>query len=311
MWTRMKWLDRRLDRSITFFHVCSVFLSKYRCPCCSSRSRGLYHRSWASAASVGRSSAGSVCGGRSPVSDPDGEPADETLQRPLPHLYQQTGPHGRQPQPSPAADEVKNPHSTHLLTTVYPVGPFLTFADLFVLNKLKYRYKSMNIWREAVFRLMQTYHTPVSFLVHMRSFSPNNIVISCGFPSFIVVCVYVYVCTYVLSSQNQTKPQCGICEHSHRPGGEHARHHWPCRGKELVFWRTFWVRDFYFGSWKHMNRSISDMPLIFCIVCTVNDTLIHFRVYFTDSLTAREGSFHFKWDWRQLGYRHQWQKSLE
>lgn len=64
------------------------------------------------------------------MSDPDGEQADETIQRPLPHIHQQTGPHGRQPQPSPAADEVKNPHSVH--TIVHPIGPFLTFADLLV-----------------------------------------------------------------------------------------------------------------------------------------------------------------------------------
>lgn len=50
------------------------------------------------------------------MSDHDGEQADEALQRPLPHLHQQAGPHGRQPQPSPAANEVRCAHIYKITT---------------------------------------------------------------------------------------------------------------------------------------------------------------------------------------------------
>lgn len=84
--------------------ACCVFCSK--CPYWSLRSRGLYHRGGASTARAGRSCVGPVCSRGSPVSDHDSEQTDEALQCPLPHLYQQVGPHGRQPQASPAANEV-------------------------------------------------------------------------------------------------------------------------------------------------------------------------------------------------------------
>lgn len=106
----MLFLPCRQAKRITFSCLQSFF-SKCHFSCCSSRSRRLHHRSGASVARAGRSRAGSVFGGRSPVSDHDGEQADETLQRPLPHLHQQAGPHGCQPQPSPAADEVPHAHS--------------------------------------------------------------------------------------------------------------------------------------------------------------------------------------------------------
>lgn len=47
------------------------------------------------------------------MSDHDSEQADEALQRPVPHLHQQAGPHGFQPQPSLATDEVWSPHKMH------------------------------------------------------------------------------------------------------------------------------------------------------------------------------------------------------
>lgn len=70
------------------------------------RSRGFHHRGGASFAGAGRSGAGSVCSGRHPVSDHDRQQTDEALQRPLPHLHQQAGPNGCQPEPGAAADEV-------------------------------------------------------------------------------------------------------------------------------------------------------------------------------------------------------------
>lgn len=88
------------------------------------RSRGLHHRGGACAARAGWSRAGSVRGGRRPVSNHDGKQTNETLQRPLPHLHQQAGPNGRQPRTSPAADEVRFVHTRHTERTVRRIGMF-------------------------------------------------------------------------------------------------------------------------------------------------------------------------------------------
>ncbi|CDQ75152.1 unnamed protein product [Oncorhynchus mykiss] len=75
--------------------------------CCSVLSRpcGLHHRGGASPACFEQGDPGPMCGWRGPVADPDREQTDETLQRSLPHLHQQAGPHGSQPQPRPAGHE--------------------------------------------------------------------------------------------------------------------------------------------------------------------------------------------------------------
>lgn len=79
-------------------------------------------------------------------------------------------------------------------------------------------------------------------------------------------CIFLHTWYFVWSVQNQTEPQCGVCEHPHWPGGEHSRHHWPCRGAEHVFRRTFWVRD------------VPIWQLTWCeliiFICTVVDSLV-------------------------------------